>query len=274
MADVSNVFVTQYQAEVQLAYQRQGSKLRPTVRVKSGIVGATTKFPKIGKGTATQKTRHADVTPMNVDHQMVTCQLEDWYAPDYVDKLDEFKINYDERQVLALSGAYAVGRKVDELLLAAATTGLPAGQIVGTGTAAIDLATIMSAFERINDADVPDDGQRFAWVGPKQWNQLLMIDQFAKSNYVKDDYPWLKGTEARRWLNTIWQMHTGLPKVGSSISCLWYHRSALGLAENSTGILSEINYVPEKVAHLCNNMIGAGSCRIDNTGIVMMNVLN
>lgn len=270
MADVSAAFVTQYQAEVHVAYQQKGSKLRQSVRLKTGIVGGSTTFNKVGKGEANQKTRGGDVTPMNLDHAPVTCTLGDWYAPDYVDKLDEFKIQHDERKVLIDSGASAVGRKVDGMLISAAVTGLPAGQVKGDGTAVLSLDMVMEGFALLNEGEVPDDGQRFAVVGARQWNQLLKIDQFAKSDYVGDSHPWLKGTESRRWLNTVWILHNGLPKAAGATKCVWYHKTALGLAENSTGIISEINYVATKASYLCNNMIGAGACRIDNTGVVVL----
>jgi hypothetical protein len=278
MADVSAAFVTQYEAEVFMAYQQGGSRLRNTVRVRSGVVGASDKFTKIGKGEAVQKPRHGNVTPMDVDHSQVEAMLQDWYAPDYADKLDEYKIKHDERRALTMSGAYAIGRKVDSLILAAALTGLPAAQITGSAAALLTLDAVLDAFALLNTGEVPDDGRRYAVVGPYQWNQLLKIDQFAKSDYVGADAPvWLKGTEAKRWLNMIWMMHTGLTGANDpagSTSCLLYHQTALGLAEGGGGVSSEINYIPEKVAYLCNNMISAGSVRIDDAGIVQLDAKN
>lgn len=267
MADISNAFVTQYQAEVHHAYQQGGSRLRNTVRVKSGVVGASAKFTKIGKGVATQKTRNGSVVPMNVDHSQAEALLQDWYAPDYVDKLDEYKINYSERSALSTSGGYAVGRKVDEIIIAAA-------QVIGDGTTIASLDSCLDAFALLNAAEAPDDGQRYAIVGPHQWNALLKIDQFAKSDYIGDSHPWLKGTESKRWLNTVWMLHTGLTKTGSGSSaatkCLMYHKTAIGLAENGNGVVSEINYVPEKAAYLCNNLLSAGAVAIDPSGIACM----
>src|SRR3546814_2417371 len=94
-------FVKQFEREVHEAYQRQGSLLRATVRSKNNVKGASTTFQKIGKGVASTKARHGKVTPMNVDHTPVECILQDFYAGDYVDKLDEAKVNHDERMVIA-----------------------------------------------------------------------------------------------------------------------------------------------------------------------------
>ena len=277
MADISAAFVTQYETEVHMAYQQGGSRLRNTARIRSGVVGASDKFTRIGKGEATGKARHGMVVPMDVDHSQVEAILEDWYAPDYVDKLDEYKIKHDERRALTLSGACAIGRKIDSIIITAALDSLPAGQIVG-GSAPLTLAGALEAFALFNTGDVPDDGRRYAVVGPFQWNQLLMIDQFAKSDYVGSEAPvWLKGTEAKRWLNIIWMMHTGLPDACDPVGtthCLLYHQTALGLCEGGPGVKSEINYVPEKVSFLCNNMISAGAVRIDDLGVVRFDAAN
>jgi hypothetical protein len=62
---------------------------------------------------------------MNQTHTAHEATLADFYAGDWVDKLDEAKINIDERDAIATSGAFALGRKVDsqiDTLLAAADT--------------------------------------------------------------------------------------------------------------------------------------------------------
>src|SRR3546814_18005499 len=57
---------------------------------------------------------------------------------------------------------------------------------------------VLLAFEMLGEADVPDDGQRYAIIGWRQWGQLLEIEEFANANYVGDDsLPW-KGTQAKR----------------------------------------------------------------------------
>lgn len=53
--DISVAFTKQFQSEVKLAYQQSGSKLRNTVRTQNNIVGASTVFNRIGKGTASTK---------------------------------------------------------------------------------------------------------------------------------------------------------------------------------------------------------------------------
>jgi len=266
---IDQAFIKQYEAEVHEAYQQRGSKLRHTVRLKTGIEGKSTTFQKVGKGMAGDKTRHGNVPVMNIDHTPVECILQDKYAGDWVDKLDELKTNIDERQVQVNAGAFALGRGDNKAVYLAARTGLAAGQKVAEGSAGLTKSKILQAFELLNDADVPDDGQRYALVGAHQFNELLNIDEFAKSDYIgTNELPWLAGTQAKRWLNIIWIMHTGLPLSSGTRYCLMYHRTALGLAEGIPGVWTDITWHGDKAAHFVDNVISAGAVRIDSTGIV------
>ena len=52
---IDDSFIKHFQAEVVTAYQQMGSKLRSTVRSKTDVVGETTTFQVIGKGSAATK---------------------------------------------------------------------------------------------------------------------------------------------------------------------------------------------------------------------------
>ncbi len=264
---IDQAFIKQFEREVHESYQRQGSKLRNTVRTISEVNGSTAVFQKVGKGTASTKSTHGMVPVMNLSHSAIECTLQDYYAGDWVDRLQELKINIDERQVIANAGAYALGRKTDELIITA-LSGVTGGQEISDGNTGMTLPKVMTAFEKLGAADVPDDGERYAIVGWKQWSELLQIDEFSSSDYVgTDDLPF-NGTQAKRWLGTLWVPHSGLPKDGNDIrSCFWYHRTALGHAAGSD-VQTDITWHGDRAAHFVNNMMSQGAARIDDTGIV------
>ena len=264
---IDQAFIKQFEREVHESYQRQGSKLRNTVRTISEVNGSTAVFQKVGKGTASTKSTHGMVPVMNLSHSAVECTLQDYYAGDWVDRLQELKINIDERQVIANAGAYALGRKTDELIITA-LAGVSGAQEVAEGNTGMTLPKVMSAFEKLGAADVPDDGERYAIVGWKQWSELLQIDEFSSADYVgTDDLPF-NGTQAKRWLGTLWIPHSGLPKDSNDIrSCFWYHRTALGHAAGSD-VQTDITWHGDRAAHFVNNMMSQGVARIDDTGIV------
>ena len=140
------------------------------------------------------------------------CLLVDFYAGDWIDRLDELKTNIDERQVLAHAGAFALGRKTDELIIDACSARRP--DTPATAATGLTKAKVLQAFEELGAADVPDDGQRFAVIGWKQWSDLLDLQEFASAEFVGDDQlPW-RGTQAKRWLGTLWLPHSGLPLSG------------------------------------------------------------
>ncbi|GAB7024704.1 phage capsid protein [Salidesulfovibrio brasiliensis] len=261
---VDQAFIKQYGAEVHTAYQQKQAKLRKTVRLKTSVKGSEYIFQRSGKGKAGKKTRHGNVPLMNVDHSHVTAVLEDLYAGDYVDKLDTIKTNIDERGVLANAGAYAMGRKIDDLII---TKLDGATEVIPSGDAVLTKAKVLQGFGTLNANDVPDDGERYALVGAEQYNNLLEIEEFKNADYAGDALPWLKGAQARKWLNITWIMHTGLPLVGGVRKCFLYHKSAAGLAEG-LGITPDINWIAEKAAHFVNHMMSAGAVLIDPEGVV------
>ncbi len=263
---ITVAFIKQFEEEVHQAYQRMGSKLRNTVRVKNGVNGSSTVFQKVGKGSASTKARHGLVPVMNVNHTNVEALLDDYYAGDWVDHLDELKTNIDERQVLANAGAFALGRKTDDLIITAAQSGT---QIAGSGVDGLTKAKILTAFETLGDNDVPDDGQRVAVIGWQQWTDLLDIPEFANADFVgADELPW-KGTQAKRWLGTLWMPHSGLPVATSVRSCFWYHRSAIGHAVGAE-VVTDVTWHGDRAAHFISNSMSQGSILIDDEGVVEM----
>ena len=261
---VDQAFIKQFEEEVHQAYQRMGSKLRNTVRVKNSVQGSSTVFQKVGKGSASTKARHGKVPVMNVDHEPIECQLQDFYAGDWVDQLDELKINIDERQVLANAGAFALGRKTDEMIISALGT---TSQMAGDGTTALTKAKVLEAFEMLGDKDVPDDGQRFAAIGWKQWSDLLAIEEFASADFVgPDELPW-RGTQAKHWLGTLWLPHSGLPLVAGVRRCFWFHKSAVGHAIGQE-VTTDITWHGDRAAHFVSNSMSQGACLIDADGVI------
>lgn len=263
---IDNAFIKDYQSEVHEAYQRMGSKLRGTVRTKNNVVGADTTFQKVGKGTASTKSRHGKVPSMNADHTPVNCVLGDYYAGDWVDKLDELKTNIDEMRVVANAGAYALGRKTDELI----TTALDE---VVTNTANVNLSAItnlivtdwaMDLFAR----DVPsDDGMCYGVVSWAVWGKLLSITEFSSADFIEAaGRQWQSGVRPKMWLGITWIPHSGLPGTSSARKCYLYHKNAIGHAIGAD-VRSDITWHGDYAAHFVNNMMSQGAKLIDNDGV-------
>lgn len=270
---IDTAFIKQFEQEVHEAFQRMSSKLRETVRLKTGVNGTSTTFQVVGKGSATTKARHGVITPMNASHTAVECTLEDFYAGDWVDKLDELKINIDERMVIANAGAYALGRKIDEQIFTQldATTQTIVSWVV-TSEAAVR-NSLINMVNAANANDVPDDGERYCALSPKAWAFASTVDEWSSSDYVAPtDRPFAGRFQMKDWMGVKWMMHSGVPGVGTATSknFLW-HRTAVGYGEGM-GVTSDITWHGDRAAHFVNNMMSGGACLIEDAGVIEGNV--
>jgi len=258
---IDQAFIKQFETEVHMAYQRMGSKLRNTVR-STNVTGSTARFQIIGKGAATTKARNGNVTPMELAHTNVEATMADYYAPEYIDKLDELKININERQAVAQSAAAALGRKTDELITTAMDTGANATQIADVADP-VDKADLLTLFETFGQADIPEDGQRYIAMSPAGFADLFNINEFASSDYVgPQNLPFAGGMTMKEFLG-FKIFSTSAVAGGKNFA---YHTSAVGLGVNAD-VQTEINYVAEKVAHLATSMMSMGSIVIDSDGV-------
>ncbi|MCT4552146.1 MAG: phage capsid protein [Alphaproteobacteria bacterium] len=261
---IDQSFIKNFEAEVHLAYQQTGTKLRSTVRVKNDVIGSATVFQSVGQGTASTKERNGLIPVMNATHTPVECDLQDYYAGDWVDKLDELKTNIDERAVIASAGAYALGRKTDELII---TELSKSTQEVVENSEGLTKGKIMKAIETLNANNVPDDGQRYAVVGVHQWTELLNMPEFTSADYVGDNYPLVNGAEARKWMGVIWILHTDLPLSTTTRECFIYHKNAIGHAIGQD-VKTDISWQGERAANFVSNCMSQGSVLIDAKGVV------
>ena len=272
-ASITNAFITQFEAEVHMAYQRMGSKLKNLIRTVNGVSGESVKFQKVGTGEATTKARHAEVVAMNISHTNVTATLADYYASDYVDKLDELKTNIDERAVIANNAAYALGRKTDSIITTAMSSATTLANNAGANgtTVATDMnvAKFKDMQALFGTNEVPDDDQRYWAIGPNQWGDLLAEDNWSNLDYIGPGQLPFAGMNytAKRFLGFLTFVHSGLDTSGSTDRhTICWHKSSMGLGVGSE-VRTEVNYIPEKVAHLLTSYLSMGSILIDTNGI-------
>ena len=262
MANTIDVaFIKQFETDVHLAYQRMGSKLRNTIR-STNTSASVSRFQKIGTGSASTKSRNGNVSVMELAHTTAEATMADFYAAEYIDKLDELKININERQAVAESAASALGRKTDEIIITAMDAGANSTQIADT-TGALAKADLLTLFETFGSADIPEDGQRYLAMSPAGFADLFNITEFASSDYVgPQQLPFAGGMTMKEFLG-FKIFSTSAVAGGKNYA---YHTRAVGLGVNSD-VKTEVNYVPEKVAHLATSMMSMGSVVIDDNGV-------
>ena len=284
---IDTAFITSYDAKVHEVFQRKGSYLKESVRLKDNIVGSTAIFQKIGTGTATTKARHGTITPMNQSHTAPSTTLADFYAGDWVDKLDEAKVNINERDVIASGGAMALGRKVDDQITTVLDTTTQSTITLTVTSKAAILATAVEFAEAAWSNDIPNDGEAYCVVTPRYWSQLMILDQFQRAEYVGADGQAFKQGPAvgmgkwKEWQGVKWKMQTGLPGAGTSTAkCFLYHKSAVGYAiaqsagnvAGNESVAADITWHGDRAAHFVNHMMSGNAVMIDDTGVIEGNL--
>ena len=273
--NLSPAFVQLFEAEVHQAYQA-AAVLRGAARTRTGVVGDTVKFPKVGKGQASERTPATDVVPINASFSQVSCTLTDFVAAEYSDVFNQAKVNFDERQELAQVVGNAIGRREDQIIIdalnAASAGSTVAKTVVTSGSAAasnLNIGKIIAAKKALDSKNVPPTDRHFVIHA----NNLagLLGDERAVSN----DFSQAKNLVTGQITSMMgFQFHIvgdrdegGLPLATNDRTGFAFHRSALGVA---VGIApkTEINYVPTKTSFLVTAMLSMGSVAIDTDGIV------
>lgn len=268
--------IAQFDAEVKHAYQGT-AMLRSTVRVRTGVVGSTHRFPKMGKGQAQRRMSQTNIVPMNVAHTNATATLEDWAAAEYTDIFDQQKVNFEERRELANVIASAIGRREDQLILDAidaASTTLTVSQNIGGTNTGLNTAKLRRAKRLLDAGGVPrGKGTRTFAHSAVGLEQLLGTTEATSSDY--NSVKALVDGEVSHWLGLEFKMiedrdEGGIPLSSNVRTNYAYDKQAVGLAIG-IDFRTEVNYIPEKTSWLSNGLFSAGACAVDALGIVEVN---
>jgi hypothetical protein len=264
-----------FDGEVKHAYQ-MGGVLRKMVRVKTGIVGSTHRFPKMGKGAATPRVPQTDVVPMAVAHTNATATLTDWNAPEYTDIFDQAKVDYQERAELAETIAGAIGRREDQLILDALDTASAGGTVsndIGGTDSGLNVTKLRRASRLLNVLGVPKTDRWF--VGHAIGEEQLL----GETEVTSSDFNVVKALvqgEIDQFLGFKYEFmedrdEGGVPVDGSSDRTNYaFHGGQRGSTGLAVGIdfRTEVNYIAEKTSWLANGLFSAGAVVLDENGLI------
>ena len=193
---ITTAFVEQYSSNIQMLSQQKGSLLRDKVRLET-VVGKNAFFDQVGSVTATvRSSRHSDTPQADTPHSRRRVTLVDYEFADLIDDLDKVRMLADPTSSYAMAAAYAMGRAMDDNIIAAATgtantgvaggtsTALPGSQIIAeAGTGRFTIAKLRQAKEILDLADVDPSLPRHIVVGPKQITDLLGTTEVTSSDF-------------------------------------------------------------------------------------------
>lgn len=267
--NLTSVAMQEFDSMVKHAYQGAG-QLRDAVTVRNGVVGNQYKFRKMGKGLAQEKAISSEIVqPMNISHSLIDCNLSDFYASEYTDLFDAAEVNFDEKNELASTIAGALGRKQDQLIIDVLSSG--AGSTVAEGGTALTTDKIISAKKTLVANNV--SGALHGVIDAEGLADLLGDEEATSADY--QNVKALVTGEIDTFMG--FKIHVigtrsegGLPKTGNIQSTFFFDRDAVGLAVG-IDMKTTVDYIPERVSHLCTGMLKAGACVRDGDGVVKVN---
>ena len=201
---ITTAFVEQYKANVEHLTQQKGSKLRRAVRTES-VNGKNAYFEQLGSTSARKRTsRHADTPRMDTPHSRRRVSLEDYDWADLVDGEDQVRMLIDPCSMYAEAAAMAMGRAMDDAIVAAADgtayTGVDGStstsysssmtvtvQIRAPGVSAanfgMNVAKILEAGSLLGQAEVDPDEEKYMVLNARQIKSLLNDTRISSHDY-------------------------------------------------------------------------------------------
>jgi len=194
-SQISTAFVNQYSANVTMLSQQMGSLLRNAVDVES-VNGEKAFFDQVGSAAAVLRTtRHADTPLIDTPHSRRMVTMSDYEYADLIDSQDKVRLLVDPTSTYARAAASAMGRAMDDVIIAAAigtaktgkdgstSTALPSSQKVVHGSASLTIAKLLSAKEILDEGSVDPSIPRYIVCAPKQITSLLGTTQVTSSDF-------------------------------------------------------------------------------------------
>ena len=200
--NVTTHFVQQYTTNVQLLLQQKGSKLRDAVSVGSYTGKAAKAIEQVGSVEAQKRVvRHGDTPLISTPADARWVFPTDYEWADLIDDQDKLRMLIDPQSSYAQNGAYALGRAMDDEIIASffgtsktgengsTNTSFPAGQQVAatigsTGATGLDIAKLREAKRDLmaNEVDIDND-PLFCVISAQQHDDLLNEAQAISLDY-------------------------------------------------------------------------------------------
>lgn len=203
--EITTAFVEQYKANVSHLAQQKGSRLRSTV-TEEPVTGKNAFFDQIGATAAQRRTsRHADTPRVDTPHLRRRVSITDYDWADLIDNEDKVRMLSDPTSAYAMAAANAMGRSMDDEIIAAAdgvawtgedgstSTAFDSNMVVGVqirdvGVSAADLgmnvAKIIEAQKLLEGNDVDPEEERFIIWNARQKASLLNSTKATSSDYA------------------------------------------------------------------------------------------
>ena len=238
MPDTQNVLYAQaYGRNIMQLAQQKYSKLLGTVYVKPNVRGKTFFQDQIGQWSMETKGGRNVATPNNdprLARRMGT--MVDYHDNRLLDRGDELKYISDPRSAYTIAAARSLGRKIDDVIIAAAvgtantgetgsgTAGTPTGLLISS--ASITLAEIAEVKKNLDNDDVEEE-ERYIVITPSVLSGALQQTAMTSADYAAVKA--LVRGEINSFMGFTWITSTRISQQ-TGLAGLVYNKYALCLA--------------------------------------------
>lgn len=271
---INDVAVTMFDPMVKQAYQEKGFKLRNAVRMRNNVVGATVKFPKLGKGVASQKALQDDVALANLQWTDASVTLQNWNASDMSDIFGQAEVNFDEKRELAESLGLMIGRRSDQMIIDALENSSTANTVAAGGTGfTFDKFLAQNKFHTTNSTRT--SGKMHIAIEATAEQDILNDSKFIDSDFTKkevlDRGATLDGIEmfGYTWHVFGTMAEGGIPFSTPTYSAFSWNEDALGMGVG-IDFRTTVDWVAMKRSYLVSCDYKANAVAIDAVGIVQI----
>jgi len=197
--EITTAFVQQYSSNVFHLSQQKGSKLRGAVRSESQK-GKSAFYDRIGSVTAVKKiSRHSDTPQLDTPHSRRMVTLSDYEWADLIDDQDKIRTLIDPQSDYAMAAMWALGRAIDDAIIAAAGGTAYGGESGGTSIAYananryaannasavsnLNVLTLRATKKLLDAADVDESIPRYMAITSSQLSSLLGETAVSSADY-------------------------------------------------------------------------------------------
>ena len=253
---VDTALVQAYKSGIEIQFQQKGSRLRETVDVESQNAEYEY-YDRIGSTEAVEVTnRHGDTPLISTPHTRRRISTSDWDWADMVDKKDKIRMISDPTSPYQRNAVFALGRRLDRVIIAAATgtaytgktgstavvfpTATPriAVDYVESGAAAnsnLTIGKLRRARYLFDSNEAVEDGEQLhCIVSASQLQALLRSTEVTSADY-NTVRALVKG-EINEFMGFNFKRTELLTKSGDNRSVLCYPKSGI-----KVGIADEVN---------------------------------
>ena len=281
---ITTAMVEQYSANVQILMQQKESRLRPAVRVESGIVGKNAFFDQLNATAAVKRaSRHADTPLVSTPHVRRRVTMCDYDWADLVDNMDVKKVLVDPSSSYAINARNAMNRAMDDAIIDVALATVYGGvdgstsyafdstnYAIANGSTGMTLAKLRSAKQKLDAGEV-DDEDRYVVCGSKQIYDLL-----GDTTITSGDYNTVKALvngDIDTFLGFKFIRSERLNVASSVRSCFAWQKNSLLLG---IGIDVIVDVGPRRDKNMATQVylgMSIGATRMDEKGVVQIDCL-